>query len=278
MFCPFPRILQDALIDKRAVGAFNVGNMEMLIGIIKAAEDKNTPVILQIAEKRFTHSPLEFIAPMLHAAAMRAKVDVALELDHGCSIFNIRRAMDLNFNTVMYDGSELPIEQNIEQTASIVKEAHKRGVAVEAEIGVVGGAEGGADRMANCASLEDIVSLGKKSGADALAVAIGNAHGHYKGKPQLNFDLLRQAHEALDHLPLVLHGGTGISPEDFKKAIGLGIAKINIATANFDATASAAFTYADTLNGKELSYFDLNEKIIENVYKCTCDHIEIFKV
>ena len=278
MFCPFSRILQDAKKDKRAVGAFNVGNMEMLIGIVKAAEAMNTPVILQIAEKRFTHSPLEYIAPMLHAAAMRAKVDVALEIDHGCSLFNIRRSMDLGFNTVMYDGSDLPIEQNVNQTAQIVQEAHARGVCVEAEIGVVGGAEGGADKIANCASLDEIVALGQRSGCDALAVAIGNAHGHYNGTPVLNFDLLYKAHEALGELPLVLHGGTGISQEDFKKAISLGIAKINIATANFDATVQAAYQYSKDTEQRQLSYFKLNEKIIENVYACTCEHIQIFKV
>lgn len=278
MFCPFSRMLHDALHDKRAIGAFNVGNMEMLIGILKAAEDMNTPVILQIAEKRFIHSPLDYIAPMLHAAAMRAKVDVSLELDHGCSIFNIRRAMDLGFNTIMFDGSELCIEDNIAKTFDIVREAHARGVGVEAEIGVVGGAEGGDEMTANCATLEDIIALGQKSHCDALAVAIGNAHGHYKGKPKLNFDLLKKAHEALGGLPLVLHGGTGISTEDFKKAISLGIAKINIATANFDATAIAAFEYSKVHDINQLSYFDLNEKIIENVYSCTCQHIKIFKV
>ncbi len=276
MLCPFPRLLKDALKDKRAVGAFNVGNMEMLMGVLKAAEASSTPIIIQIAEKRFSHSPFSLIAPMMLAAARKAKVEVAVELDHGFTLLNVRRAMDLGFNAVMYDGSDFPIDENVAKTAAIAKEAHERGVALEAEIGVLGGAEGGPEKIANCASLEDIVSLGTESGCDALAVAIGNAHGHYKGEPKLNFDLLEKAHNALGDLPLVLHGGTGISEDGFKRAINLGIAKINIATANFDATAQASVDYSKTLKDRELSYFSLNEMVIEEVYETTLEHIRIF--
>ncbi len=276
MLCPFNRLLKDALKEHRAVGAFNVGNLEMLLGIIKAAEESQTPVILQIAEKRFTHSPLEYIAPMLHAAAMRAKIEVAVELDHGCSLFNVRRAMDLGFNTIMFDGSMYPVEKNISETRKIADETHARGVALEAEIGIVGGSEGGADLTANCASLSDIVALGSKSSCDALAIAIGNAHGHYKGIPKLNFDLLEKAHNTLPDLPFVLHGGTGISPTDFRKAITLGIAKINIATANFDAIVTASMQYAEKVAPLSRNYFTLNENMVEQVYNTTLAHIKIF--
>ncbi|WP_303961550.1 class II fructose-bisphosphate aldolase [Succinatimonas hippei] len=276
MLCPFKRLLLDALKDRRAVGAFNVGNLEMLLGIVKAAEESNTPVILQIAEKRFSHSPLEYIAPMLHAAAMRAKVEIALELDHGCTLFNVRRSMDLGFNTIMFDGSMFHVDKNIEETKKIADEAHARGVALEAEIGVVGGAEGGAEMQANCASLSDIIKLGTQSSCDALAVAIGNAHGHYKGVPKLNFKLLEDAHNALPDLPLVLHGGTGISLSDFRKAITMGIAKINIATANFDAIVTASQKYTKTSDPKSSNYFSLNELMVEEVYNTTLAHIKVF--
>ncbi len=276
MLCPFTRILNDALTDSRAVGAFNIGNMEILIGVVKAAEESCSPVILQIAEKRFSHSPLEYIAPLICAAAARAKVEIALELDHGYTMFNVRRAMDLGFNTVMYDGSAFALEENIKKTQEVVSEAHGRGVAVEAEIGVVGGSEGGEALTANCARFEDITAMGKKSGCDALAVAIGNAHGHYRGVPRLNFDLLLKTHDALPQLPLVLHGGTGIADEDFRRAISMGICKINIATANFDAFARGAVKYAKNLAGTTLSYFDLNEILIAEVYDETLKHLKVF--
>lgn len=276
MLCPFNRLMRDALQDKRAVGAFNAGNMEMVIGIVKAAEESQVPIILQIAEKRLTHSPLELVAPMLLQAAMRAKVEIAVELDHGSSQYNIERSMNFGFNTVMFDGSEMPIAENIKKTKAIVDNAHQRGVAVEAEIGVVGGSEGGADLQANCADISEIIALGSQSGCDALAVAIGNAHGHYHGIPKLNFDLLQKAHDALPDLPLVLHGGSGIAPCDFRKAISMGISKINIATANFDAIALGALHYSQGLSEADVNYFKLNEAVIEEVYKTTMAHIAIF--
>lgn len=209
MLCPFKRLLNDALTDKRAVGAFNVGSMEMLIGILKAAEERKSPIILQIAEKRFAHSPVEYVAPIMLAAAHKAKIEIAVELDHGCTLQNVRKCVDYGFNTIMYDTSEHPIDENIRLSRDIAHELHEQGIALESEIGIVGGSEGGADMTANCASLEDIVKIGRESECDALAVAIGNAHGHYKGVPKLNLELLRQAHEALPGLPLVLHGGSG---------------------------------------------------------------------
>lgn len=276
MLCPFNRILGDALRDKRAVGAFNVGGLEVLIGIIKAAEQSNTPVILQVAEKRFAHFPLEYTAPMMMAAAQRAKVEIAVELDHGCTVPNVNRAMELGFNTIMYDASLLPVDENIKSVKEISAQCHARGVAVEAEIGVVGGSEGGADLSANCASLEDITALGEQSGCDALAVAIGNAHGHYHGVPKLNFELLQQAHEALPDLPLVLHGGSGISDQDFRKAIGLGIAKINIATANLDAAVEGTELYLQKTAKSDQSYYGLNECMVEKVFATTMQHIKVF--
>lgn len=276
MLCPFTRILKDALTDKRAVGAFNVGNMEMLIGIVKAAEDLRSPIVLQIAEKRFKHSPLEYVGPMMFSVAQKAKIEIALELDHGFTVENIRRSLAFGFNSIMFDGSDKPVAENIRLTSAVAKEVHNQGAALEAEIGVVGGSEGGAMYSASCARLEDIIKLGSESECDALAVAIGNAHGHYKGVPKLNFELLQQSHAALPGMPLVLHGGTGIAPEDFRKAITMGICKINIATANFDAFVAGAAAYCQAVAPDSRSYFGLNESAVEKIYENTCAHIRLF--
>ena len=144
---------------------------------------------------------------------------------------------------------------------------------LEAEIGVLSGNEGGGDMTEICTKSEDALYFYKKAKFDALAIAIGNAHGHYKGEPKLNFDVLTEIHNSVDSF-LVLHGGTGIGENDFNKAISLGIAKINIATANFDAIVNASYDYFS--KEKEYNYFSLNEKIIEKVFEVTTKHINIF--
>lgn len=271
--CTMKELLAHAETKQCAVGAFNVGNMEMLLGVVKAAEDSGSPIIIQIAEKRLRHSPLELMAPMMVNAAKHSKAHIAVQLDHGVSPEILRQAMDYGFTSIMFDGSSFPLQENIQRTREMAQEAAQRGVDIEAEIGVVGGSEGGEDALSSCANLEDAVALCEQSACTALAVAIGNAHGHYNSLPKLNFSLLAAISQRVS-TPLVLHGGTGISDEDFKKAIQLGIRKINVATAIFDAlvqsTANCLKTHAHA------SYFDLNEAIIEAVYHTVRRHIAVF--
>lgn len=266
-------LLYDANKNKRAVGAFNIANMEVLIGVIKAAEYLNTPVVIQIAEKRLTHSPLYLLGPMMVNAAKKSKVDIAVQLDHGDSLNIIDEAIEYGFTSIMYDGSHLPIEENIKNTNMIYEHVKNKGVNLEAEIGVLSGNEGGGDMKEICTNPKEALHFYKNAKFDALAIAIGNAHGHYKGKPKLNFDVLTEIHNSIDSF-LVLHGGTGISDDDFKKAISLGISKINIATANFDAIINASCDYFS--KEKEYNYFALNEKIVEKVFEITTKHINIF--
>ena len=266
-------LLYDVNKNKMAIGAFNIANMEVLMGVIKAAEYLNTPVIIQIAEKRLTHSPLNLLGPMMVNAAKKSKVGIAVQLDHGYSLNIIDEAIEYGFTSIMYDGSHLPIEENIKNTNMIYKHIKNKGVNLEAEIGVLSGNEGGGDMKEICTNPKEALYFYERAKFDALAIAIGNAHGHYKGEPKLNFNVLSEIHNSIDSF-LVLHGGTGISEEDFKKTISLGISKINIATANFDAIINASYDYFS--KEKEYNYFSLNEKIIERVFEITTKHINIF--
>ncbi len=272
MLVTMKELLIKAENENFAVGAFSVGNMEMIMGVISAAEKLNTPVILQIAEKRLGNSPLELMAPMMVSAAKNAKVQVAVHLDHGITIDCIKKALAYGFTSVMLDCSLKPLDENIETTKEVVRLAREYGATVEAELGVVGGNEGDTEEhVITCTDPIVAKRFCKETGIDALAVAIGNAHGNYPVLPELRFDVLEEIHNSTD-VPLVLHGGTGITAEMFRKAISLGIRKINIATASFDALALSAKNYL--ADGDD--YFTLSSKMAEGVYNNVAKHINIF--
>lgn len=267
-------LLTDAQAGNYAVGSFSVANMEMVLGVIKAAEELNAPIILQIAEVRLKQSPLEIIGPLMVAAAENSSVPVAVHFDHGKTIEKISQALDIGFTSVMFDGSHLPLEENIKFTNRIMSLADEYDASVEAEIGCVGGSEDGSEDIAiNCTKPEDAVRFEEETGVDALAIAIGNAHGNYKFTPNLRFDILAEVEEKT-HTPLVLHGGTGISPDDFVKCSKTGIKKINIATATFD---SVEKIVRDSYNNSSIAgYYDLQAAEVEGAYQNAKKHILIF--
>lgn len=267
-------LLADAQEGDYAVGSFSVANMEMVLGVIKASEELNAPVILQIAEVRLKQSPLEIIGPLMVAAAENAKTPVAVHFDHGKTIEKIEQALDLGFTSVMFDGSHLPLNENIEMTKKVISLANDYDAAVEAEIGCVGGSEDGSEDIAiNCTKPKDAVLFEAETQVDALAIAIGNAHGNYKSTPKLRFDILEQVKKSTD-LPLVLHGGTGITPEDFVRCSHTGIKKINIATATFDTVEN---TVRKCYNeGRINGYYDLQAAEVEGAYQNAKKHILIF--
>lgn len=267
-------LLSDAQKGNYAVGSFSVANMEMVLGVIKAAEELNAPIILQIAEVRLKQSPLEIIGPLMVAAAKNAKVPVAVHFDHGKTIEKITQALEIGFTSVMFDGSHLPLDENIEFTKKIIEIARKYGASVEAEIGCVGGSEDGSEDIAiNCTKPEDAVKFENETSVDALAIAIGNAHGNYKSTPKLRFDILSEV-EQKTHTPLVLHGGTGISPDDFVRCSKTGIKKINIATATFDRVEQSVRSAYE--NGSINGYYDLQGAEVEGAYQNAKKHILIF--
>ena len=255
-------------------GAFSVGNMGMVKGAIRAAEELNTPIILQIAEVRLKNSPLHLMGPMMVQAAKEAKVDVAVHLDHGLTFETVDKALELGFTSVMLDASTLPFEENIAKVKTVVEKARKYGATVEAELGLVGGSEDGScDHGIRCTDPDDAVVYARETGIDALAVAIGNAHGNYPVAPTLAFDVLEKIHEKVD-IPLVLHGGSGITDKDFQRAISLGIRKVNIATASFNSLTAHVEKYMASTD--KHNFFDLNEAMVQGTYENVKRHILVF--
>ena len=255
-------------------GAFSVGNMEMVRGAIRAAEELDTPIILQIAEVRLKNSPLHLMGPMMVQAAKEAKVDVAVHLDHGLTFETVDKALELGFTSVMLDASTLPFEENIARVKAVVEKARKYSATVEAELGLVGGSEDGScDHGIRCTDPDDAVVYARETGIDALAVAIGNAHGNYPVAPTLAFDVLEKIHEKVD-IPLVLHGGSGITDKDFQRAISLGIRKVNIATASFNSLTAHVEKYMESTD--KHNFFDLNEAMAQGTYENVKRHILVF--
>ena len=266
MLIPFREITRDALRRRYAVGAFNCLSVENVMGAVAAAEELHSPIILQLAEVQFPEAPMELMAPVVH-------------LDHGRSIETCIRAVREGFTSVMFDGAELPFEENAEQTRLVVRLAHAAGVDVEAELGRVGdtgfGGEGTAAAAADVfTDVEESARFIARTGTDALAIAIGNLHGRYTATPRLNIARLREIH-ARNAVPLVLHGGSGTSEEDFKACIRNGICKINVATAIQIAAAEAVAEYL--ARGGSPGYIGIKRRIIEASQRAVAEHIRLFE-
>lgn len=265
-------ILEAAELGEYAVGAFSVANMEMIKAAVKAAEELHSPLILQIAEVRLKHSPLHLIGPMMVEAAKNSTMPIAVHFDHGLGKKMIREALELGFSSVMYDGSHHPIERNIEETNKISALASEYGATVEAEIGQVGGSEDGSEDIdILITALDDAIRFSEETNIDALAVAIGNAHGVYKNTPNLRIDRLEEIHRELK-IPLVLHGGSGLSQTDFRTCIHHGIRKINVATSTFNHVVKAVNREAPFAD-----YYTYHERIVEAAYENIKNHIKIFQ-
>ena len=269
------QIVDEAWQQGTCIPAFNVGSLEMVRGALRAAEELGTPVIIQIAERLLRYSPLELIGPGMVQAAKESELPVAVNFDHSSTYEVIRKALDLGFTSVMYDGSTLPFEENIEGTRRIVELANEYGASVEGELGLVGGSEDGlSDHGILCTNPDKAREFCERTGIACLAVAIGNAHGDYPTAPVLAFDILEQINQKAG-VPLVLHGGSGISDEDFRKAISLGIAKINIGTASFNNVTKFASDYLST-EGRH-TYFELNTAMTQGMYENALRHIKVFR-
>ncbi|NLC10929.1 MAG: class II fructose-1,6-bisphosphate aldolase, partial [Firmicutes bacterium] len=225
-------MLAEAEKGQYAVGAFNANNMEIVQAIIEAAVEEKSPVILQASQGAIRYAGLDYIVALVRAGAAKAGLPVALHLDHGTDFAQVMRCIRGGFSSVMYDGSKYPLEENIENTRQVVQVAEAVGVSVEGELGKIGGTEDDIsveERDAFLTDPQEALRFVRETGVDALAVAIGTAHGPYKGEPRLDFDRLQEIRR-LTGIPLVLHGASGVPDEAIRKAIGLGIRKINIDT------------------------------------------------
>ncbi|MFV0322382.1 MAG: ketose 1,6-bisphosphate aldolase [Alphaproteobacteria bacterium] len=225
--------VEHAKANQYALGSFNVSNLNLFHAIMAAAKAKRSPVIISLAEVHLNYAAIQEVAPIVRNVAHQTDIPVVLHLDHGLTYPVVVEAIRSGFSSVMFDGSALPYEENIKQTAEVVKMAHAVGVSVEAELGAIGGDEGGGlYGEANEAFFTDpkmAKDFVERTGIDCLAVSIGNVHGMYKGEPKLDFPRLQEI-EKITGMPLVLHGGSGISDDDFRKAITMGIRKINFYT------------------------------------------------
>ncbi|WP_430620999.1 class II fructose-bisphosphate aldolase [Enterococcus sp. DIV0800] len=241
MLVTLKELLKEAEMEKRAVGAFNVPNMECLRGVIQAAEDLNVPVIIQHAEVHENLITIEEIGPLMVAYAKNAKVPVAVHLDHGASLTACLKAIKLGFTSIMYDASLKDYETNVKETSELVKIAHSVNVSVEAELGemtnsAIAGGEGresslsdfsNVDLFTNPQQAEDFIEATK---VDCLAISFGTVHGKYMFEPKLDFERIAEIRSTTQRKPLVMHGGSGVSEEDYRKAISQGIRKINYYT------------------------------------------------
>lgn len=223
-------VLSKAQKENYAVGLFNTTDTDMLQAVVETAEELHSPVIIGTAEVLLPYGELKLIAPSLIRMAKNASVPVVVHYDHGLTFGRCMEALQLGFSSIMYDGSNHEESLNLQNTAEIVKIAHALGVSVEGEIGHVGNAsENDGAQTDLYTTPQEAIRFVESTGVDALAVAIGTAHGAYKTKPKLDIGRLSQIRKALD-TPLVLHGGSGLSDEDFRDTIKNGIAKVNIFT------------------------------------------------
>ena len=232
MFVTGKCVLDKANKENYAVGAFNINNMEILQSVVAAAEEKKAPVILQTSEGAIKYAGIDYLAAMVKIAAEKASVPVVLHLDHGTTYDTIMKCIKYGWTSVMFDGSHLPLAENIAATNEIIKVAHACGVSVEAELGRLGGIEDNisvAEKDARFTSPDEAVEFVESTGVDSLAIAIGTAHGKYKGVPKLDFERL-QTIKGRINIPVVLHGASGIPECDIIKATKLGVNKINIDT------------------------------------------------
>ena len=242
-----------ALSEGYAVPAFNVENLEYLQAVLQAASETGSPIIVAAAQVELDYMGGRVFVDMVRSLASELSVPVSIHLDHGPSFEDAMRAIRYGFTSVMYDGSALPLEENIANTKRVVSAAHACGVSVEGEIGVIGGEAEAGDEQADgtgdaagtpertgapeglappAAALADPDQCERfvtETGVDSFAAAIGNVHGFYRGEPNLQFELLAEI-ERRTGVPLVLHGGTGIPVDDIRKAIRLGVSKINFGT------------------------------------------------
>lgn len=229
---PMADLLNDAYANGYGVGGFNINNMEFLQGIIWAAEEEKSPLILQASEGAIKYIGMDYVIAMVDAATRNTKIPVALHLDHGSDFDVAMRCIRRGFSSVMIDGSHYPFEENIAIVKEVVKAAHSVGVTVEAELGKLGGTEDDisvAEKDAAMTDPAEAAEFVERTGVDCLAVSVGTAHGVYKGDPELDYDRLEKINNQVD-IPLVLHGASGVPDQDVAKAITFGVSKVNVNT------------------------------------------------
>ena len=258
MLVPAKEMLDKARAGKYAVGHFNINNLEWTKAILQTAQELKSPVILGVSEGAGKYmTGYKTIVGMVNGMMeeLNITVPVALHLDHG-SYEGCLKCIEAGFSSVMFDGSHYPIAENVEKTSELVKICHEKGMSIEAEVGAIGGEEDGVVGMGECADPNECKAIADL-GVDFLAAGIGNIHGKYPANwPGLSFETLAAVKEKVGELPLVLHGGTGIPADQIKKAISLGVSKINVNTECQLAFAEATRQYIEAGKDQQGKGFD----------------------
>ena len=260
MLVTLKEALKIAEEKKIAVGAFNAANLESLQAVITAAEELNLPVIMQFAQCHEPWVPLALIGPIMVAEAKKASVPVCVHLDHGETLDYLEKALEIGFTGIMYDGSVLPYAENLKNTKRAVEMAAKTGACVEAELGSMGKRESGAgdadgDDTKIYTDPQKAKEFVEASGIDALACSFGTTHGIYLSAPRLDFDVVKNVRAMTNDIPVVMHGGSVVSREDYHAAIRAGVRKINYFTYMDKAGGNAAAEYLKSLRAEEPLFF-----------------------
>ena len=262
MLVTLREILQIAENRKIAVGAFNAANLESLQANVAAAEESKVPMILQFAQCHEEWIPLKLIGPLMVDFAKKASVPICVHLDHGETLDYLQQALEIGFTGIMYDGSTLPYGENLANTQEAVRMAVDYGAGVEAELGSMGRRESGAgdgsgaeDETKIYTDPEQARDFVEQTGIDALAWSCGTTHGIYLKQPKLDFDVVRRVRELTGNIPVVMHGGSGVSSEDFHRAIEAGVRKINYFTYMDKAGGNATAQYLGSLKEGEPIFF-----------------------
>lgn len=262
MLVNLKEILKIAEEKKIAIGAFNTPGLDSLVAIIEAAEELELPVIIQFAQCHEPWMPLDIIGPAMVAQAKKAKVPVCVHLDHGEDLEYLSNALAMGFTSIMYDGSVLPYEENLANTKKAVELAAKSGASVEAELGSMGRRESGAgddtgenDETKIYTDPVQAADFVEKTGIDALACSFGTTHGIYLTEPKLDFDVVKNVRKNTNMIPVVMHGGSGVSKEDYRKSIEAGVRKVNYFTYMDKSGGNAAEEYIKSLKEGEPVFF-----------------------
>lgn len=231
---PMTHFLPRAKREKFAVGQFNLNNLEFAQAITEAGVEENAPLIFGVSEGAMRYMGLNYVVAIARTAAEQSGLPIALHLDHGSSFEVVMKCIQAGFSSVMFDGSHYPFEENVRLTKEVVRAAHAVGVSVEGELGTIGGVEDDVNVNSSEAALakpEEAIRFYEETKVDALAIAVGTAHGLYKGEPRIRFDIIEEVSRHID-VPIVLHGGSGVPDEAIQRAIALGVGKINVNTEN----------------------------------------------
>ena len=278
MLVNLDQVLKRAKAEKYAVGLFNTHDTDMLEAAIDAAEEMRSPIIIGTAEVLLPYGDLPLISPALIAAAKRASVPVVVHYDHGLTFEKTMEALKEGFSSVMFDASAKDYAANVAETAEVTKIAHAFGATIEGEIGHVGLAQAGDDKNGMYTTVEEAVDFQTKTGVDALAVAVGNAHGVYKTKPCIQLKRIEELNAAVT-CPLVMHGGSGLSDDDFRNAIARGIAKMNIHTDLVVAGMRAMFEQCDAHDRNKIvtgDYLDTRKAKVAAIKAVVRRKLELF--